>query len=109
MAARILTASPPVGATMEDPNRLPVVRRFQQEDVAHAQWARKREALRDRVRHDREVAQADTAARREQENAQTEDASVGWDAMERTWDTEEHLQGYCPRVNVTNTDYGHGL
>ena len=106
MAARILAASPQVAATMEDLNRPPVVWRFQQEDTAQAQWARDRSVLRDRVRHDCEVALEDAEACGERERARAEDASVGWDTMERTWDMEERLQGYCLRVNATDADYG---
>ena len=87
MAAQILAESPLVVATIEDLNHPPVVRRFQQKDAIQAQWAHTWEALREMVRHDCEISQADAAACRERKTTRAEDASAGWDAMERTWDT----------------------
>ena len=54
------------------------------------------------------VAQADAAVRRERENVRAEGAPVGWDAMERIWESGKHLQGYCLRVNATDAGYCRG-
>jgi hypothetical protein len=95
MVARILVASPPVAATMEDLNRPPVVRRVRQEEAQMRQEeTQARDPALDRIRRDRATAQAEADVRQDRETARAEDASVGWNDAKRDFDTEDHLQGY---------------